>query len=287
MNRIAEKVIAIMNDEELETLIRANYTNDAQTLTSGAEANLLKFRELNDLLTEEDAQRWKDIKTVFARNTQMQGMGDDEAMAAALLQLAKFSEGLDAIKDTMRTGISKMGGEQAMTKALPHLEKFTEGLDAIKDTMNLGIQTMGKAPAMTKALPHLTKFNKNLDAIKDAMNTGLEKMSDEQATAMAGFNQGLEALKGTVNAGVEKIGTQPPQEVHVVSRVPKTLLAVMKEQFKLMQSWMAPVYHESAMQTKDIKRLESNVDQAMKAYQALINELNPGRKDEIKEKGGK
>jgi hypothetical protein len=35
MNRIAEKVVPIMNDEELETLILSNYENDAQTLTPG------------------------------------------------------------------------------------------------------------------------------------------------------------------------------------------------------------------------------------------------------------
>ncbi len=46
MNRIAEKVVAIMNDEELQTLILSNYENDAQTLTSSTESNLLKFKEL-------------------------------------------------------------------------------------------------------------------------------------------------------------------------------------------------------------------------------------------------
>ena len=35
----------IMNDQELQTLIFSHYENEAQTLTTGAEANLLKFRE--------------------------------------------------------------------------------------------------------------------------------------------------------------------------------------------------------------------------------------------------
>ncbi len=52
MNRIAEKVFAVMNDKELETLIVSNYENDVQTLTSDAEANLLKFKELMGILSE-------------------------------------------------------------------------------------------------------------------------------------------------------------------------------------------------------------------------------------------
>ena len=37
--------------DELNTLIVSHYENQAQTLTTGAEANLLKFRELIDQLT--------------------------------------------------------------------------------------------------------------------------------------------------------------------------------------------------------------------------------------------
>jgi hypothetical protein len=46
MNRIAERVLPIMNDQELETLIMSNYENDAQTLTRNTESNLLKFKEM-------------------------------------------------------------------------------------------------------------------------------------------------------------------------------------------------------------------------------------------------
>ena len=35
-----------MNDEEVRALLATHYDNEAQTLTSGTEANLLKLREL-------------------------------------------------------------------------------------------------------------------------------------------------------------------------------------------------------------------------------------------------
>ncbi len=50
MNKIAEQIAPIMNDEELDTLIDSHYQNQAQTLTSGAQSNLLKLKELMDVL---------------------------------------------------------------------------------------------------------------------------------------------------------------------------------------------------------------------------------------------
>ena len=44
MNRIAEKLLPIMTGGEVEQLIVDHYTGEAQTLTDGAEANLLKFK---------------------------------------------------------------------------------------------------------------------------------------------------------------------------------------------------------------------------------------------------
>ena len=50
MNRIAEKVVPLMTDAELQELVVSHYENEAQNFTTGAESNLLKFREMEDLL---------------------------------------------------------------------------------------------------------------------------------------------------------------------------------------------------------------------------------------------
>ncbi|WP_041379433.1 DNA repair ATPase, partial [Phycisphaera mikurensis] len=75
MNRIAEKVSAVMNDAELRELIVSAYEQDAQTLTTGAEANLLKFRELVFGLTPEQEERWVEIKSAFVRNNSVRALG--------------------------------------------------------------------------------------------------------------------------------------------------------------------------------------------------------------------
>ncbi|MEL6845296.1 MAG: AAA family ATPase, partial [Bacteroidota bacterium] len=51
MNRLAEKIVPAMNDAELQQLISSHYEGEAQTLSNGAEANLLRFRQLTGSLT--------------------------------------------------------------------------------------------------------------------------------------------------------------------------------------------------------------------------------------------
>ena len=46
MNKLAERIVPVMNDDELEAVIDDHYLGEAQTLTTGAEANLLKLAEL-------------------------------------------------------------------------------------------------------------------------------------------------------------------------------------------------------------------------------------------------
>jgi hypothetical protein len=65
MNKLAERVIPVMNDAELEAVIDDHYLGEAQTLTSGAEANLLKLAELRGRLTPEQTARWAAVKAAY------------------------------------------------------------------------------------------------------------------------------------------------------------------------------------------------------------------------------
>lgn len=67
MNKLAERIVPAMNDEELEAVIDDHYLGEAQTLTSGAEANLLKLAELRGRLTPGQAQRWAEVKAAHLR----------------------------------------------------------------------------------------------------------------------------------------------------------------------------------------------------------------------------
>jgi hypothetical protein len=108
MNRIAERVLPIMNDEELRTLIASNYNNDAQTLTTGAEANLLKFKELTNALNLEESERWESIKKTYQRNVTLRGIGSDDKFAQVVLALNQFNDNLEAIQHAITENAEKL-----------------------------------------------------------------------------------------------------------------------------------------------------------------------------------
>lgn len=76
MNKLAEKIVSVMTDSELHTLIDDHYLGEAQTLTQGAEENLLKLAELRGTLDEESSERWDMIKQRFSRSIEA-GEGED------------------------------------------------------------------------------------------------------------------------------------------------------------------------------------------------------------------
>ncbi len=75
MNKMAEKISAVMNDAEVLELIDDHYRGEAQTLTSGTEQNLLKLAELRGAMNEAEASRWEEIKRGFTR---VQSLGGDD-----------------------------------------------------------------------------------------------------------------------------------------------------------------------------------------------------------------
>ncbi|MCT2591013.1 DNA repair ATPase [Streptomyces sp. N2-109] len=61
-NKLAERIVPVMNEAELEAVLDDHYLAEAQTLTTGAEANLLKLAELRGRMTEGQRARWAQIK---------------------------------------------------------------------------------------------------------------------------------------------------------------------------------------------------------------------------------
>nr|BFE67185.1 hypothetical protein GCM10020092_004860 [Actinoplanes digitatis] len=77
MNKLAERIVPVMNDAELETVVDDHYRGEAQTLTTGAEANLLKLAELRGRLTPQQAERWAEVKAAYVRDQALGGATDD------------------------------------------------------------------------------------------------------------------------------------------------------------------------------------------------------------------
>jgi len=80
MNKLAEKVVPAMTAGEGAQLIVDHYQGEAQTLTTGAEFNLLRFSELIGSLDEEQAGRLEAIRSEYRRR-QLMGGGDDDPVS--------------------------------------------------------------------------------------------------------------------------------------------------------------------------------------------------------------
>lgn len=77
MNKLAQRVVPVLTDAELEGIIDDHYLGEAQTLTSGAESNLLKLAELRGVLTDAQKVRWEEVKAAYRRARAMGGEDDD------------------------------------------------------------------------------------------------------------------------------------------------------------------------------------------------------------------
>ncbi|MEO1257765.1 MAG: DNA repair ATPase [Bacteroidota bacterium] len=102
MNKLTEKVLPILNQKELDTLILSHYEGECQTLTSDAEANFLKLKELLCILNEEETARWEEIKKAF-RKTKLFRNGDtNDPVNLVVAQMGAFVDGLEGIKEVLK-----------------------------------------------------------------------------------------------------------------------------------------------------------------------------------------
>jgi hypothetical protein len=132
MNRIAEKVLPLMTPDEVRRVLMDHYRGESQNLTKAAEANLLKFHELENLLDGAMAARWDEIKRAFNKHKLLGGAAEGDPVARVVAQLTQFNDGLEAI----RAGISAAGATYSKPQTLgeetvARLREIIEGLRAV------------------------------------------------------------------------------------------------------------------------------------------------------------
>ncbi|MFJ5031284.1 DNA repair ATPase [Streptomyces sp. NPDC088560] len=100
MNRIAQRLRPVMNDTEREAVVHDHYTAEAQTLTTGAEANLLKLAELRGELNEEQSARWAEVKSAHIRAHALGGPEDDP-LTRAVAALGLLADRVAAVESAI------------------------------------------------------------------------------------------------------------------------------------------------------------------------------------------
>lgn len=180
MNRLAEKVVSVMTDEEVRALILEHYRGEAQTLTTGAEANLLKFKELIGALTESEAARWTEIKRTFNRNQRTGRVDPSDSVGRVVAQLAGFQEGLESIQSTLAKRLTETRPSVTLD-----LAPVAEGLAAIRAAVEQQFAT-GDQTKQAATHPESRELARQLGEGLQALRSDLSRAITEVHTgAMA------------------------------------------------------------------------------------------------------
>ncbi|WP_175408593.1 DNA repair ATPase, partial [Streptomyces sp. TRM64462] len=100
MNKIVARIRPVMNEAEVAALVRDHYVAEAQTLTTGAEANLLKLAELQGTLTGGQAARWAELKAAHTR-ARVLGGAEDDPVTRAVAALGLLADRIAAIESAI------------------------------------------------------------------------------------------------------------------------------------------------------------------------------------------
>ena len=128
MNRIAEKILPLMTADEVDDIVQDHYKGESQTLTKGAEANLLKFAEMEGIMTEAQTARWAQIKADFAKQKLLGGAGENDPVARIVAQLSQFNDGLQALN---QAALSYQKPQSLSETTLSELSSIINNLRAV------------------------------------------------------------------------------------------------------------------------------------------------------------
>jgi len=155
MNKMAEKVVAVMNERELEQLIDDHYRGEAQTLTTGAEENLLKLGELRGALAGERLERWEAIKKGY-RRLQAQGGKEGDPVTRVVSQLTGITQQLEAVEGTISQ--YTRGSEGSQREETQALTRFLVSMQESLEKVQMNVEVVNQpVPGMQRLLEQLTR----------------------------------------------------------------------------------------------------------------------------------
>ncbi|HAR67232.1 MAG TPA: AAA family ATPase, partial [Lentisphaeria bacterium] len=198
MNRMAEKVFAVMTDAEVDQLVMDHYQNESQTLTTGAEANVLKFKSMLGWLNDEDTKRWNEICREFNRRQMLAGADEQDKAAQIVNQLSGFNSNLDRFREAVEDSLKNT------------LTPIADATVALRE-QRVDLQPLVAAIQTLKADPlDLTPIVSGLQALKTGRATAAANSATEQATGLDeedllplieqlnAFNQGLAEIRDVI-----------------------------------------------------------------------------------------
>ncbi len=139
-------------------------------MTTGAEENLLKLKELRGILTPQEAQRWSEIKSEFKIRNSV--AGDEDGATKIASQISGIKENLKQLSS--QTQIQEI--THAIEKLSIDVEVTNNPLPALGDALGSLSETMSNS-----FVPIVVAMNKKLEINMEVLEevTKLSKQLDE------------------------------------------------------------------------------------------------------------
>ncbi|MCG8668700.1 MAG: DNA repair ATPase, partial [Pseudomonadales bacterium] len=199
MNKMAEKISAVMTDSELEQLIDDHYQGESQLLTKGTEENLLKLAELRNTLDKTSQARWLDIKKEFMRQKSMGGDAADVG-TKVVAQLHDLVEQTKNVQQIFADQNSEKRAEKLEAQAQAALEKRDQDLQSLIRSLNDSQQQVEESisKALTEFSSTIGKINYDIQVVNKPMPGVKEILSALAATMENSIFPLVKAMDGKI-----------------------------------------------------------------------------------------
>ncbi|MGP5686278.1 DNA repair ATPase [Psychrobacter glacincola] len=274
MNKMTEKLSAVMNENELNQLIDDHYLGESQLLTQGAESNLLKLAEIRGELTEAEAARWAQIKADFLRNKAMGGE-DGDTGARIVAQLVDLASGFNAISSQFETYLTQNNPEQiARLREAGQQAQLDNQLEAQKilaDSVisNAKVVSDSIDNGFEKSMNQLVKIYKHDHNIGKAESEYLKQNQDVQKQLMVQLVNAVEQLAQKMADRLSETLSKSDE-----NQIAGTDIPDIHQQTALIANALKEALTPLTMRMDEKLAIDSSTDQSGKLIVNSLNRLN-------------
>ncbi|HYQ42796.1 MAG TPA: DNA repair ATPase [Polyangiaceae bacterium] len=193
MNKLAEKLAAAMNEAELERLIDDHYASEAQTLTRGAEQNLLKLAEMRGRQSDAQKARWAEIKDGFVRVQRMGGK-DEDPVARITGSLSLLDDQLKGIREALARALAAAPSPGEQDKLLKGLESLS------RRKLEVTLHNTGPQELVRLAAEQLALLRDLLTPVLSSNGSA----NDDQAQRLSEIASAIAGMQRTIERGMSR-----------------------------------------------------------------------------------
>lgn len=284
MNKLAEKVVAAMNEQELESLIEDHYLGEAQTLTTGAEQNLLKLAELREAMTDVQRARWERIKHEFKKQ-KMLGGAEEDPVVRITAQLSTLGERLEGIQGAMSNGehMLRLGaGLEGIREAMGKSESQSQALGGVVQRLE-GIQQVlsqsSSSDAVGERLEGLTSALRQAGA---ALRTSVAPPAAAPVVApkLAGNPEQADAVARVLGGYLQRLEQALQTLAHPQLRVqvdaPPGLEELLAQQIAIIERTLVPLVRTTNQQLMSPTKVDERVLELLELLRGVDEQLRSG-----------